>query len=160
MWEYTKNLSAELRTGAVDEVVLSVGEDSDLYCIRLPRLEFTHQDSNHRMDKYALQLLRSISSSPDFQHILSQDCPPLNTCIFVKKNSANFGVDWLSPYDGFPDTWDPANKVIIQFTCRPPSEPRICCGSNLEASPLKESCSEELSWFKSKKVLQGCNVTA
>nr|CAD7588081.1 unnamed protein product [Timema genevievae] len=111
--ETVKNLSAELRTGAVDEVVLSVGEDSDLYCIRLPRLEFTHQDSNHRMDKYALQLLRSISSSPDFQHILSQDCPPLNTCIFVKKNSANFGVDWLSPYDGFPDTWDPANKLKL-----------------------------------------------
>nr|CAD7257301.1 unnamed protein product [Timema shepardi] len=106
-------MSAELRTGVVDEVVLSVGEDSDLYCIRLPRLEFTHQDSNHRMDKYALQLLRSISSSSDFQQILSQDCPPLNTSIFVKKNSANFGVDWLSPYDGFPDTWDPANKLKL-----------------------------------------------
>nr|CAD7201278.1 unnamed protein product [Timema douglasi] len=157
--ETVKNLSAELRAGAVDEVVLNVGEDSDLYCIRLPRLEFTHQDSNHRMDKYALQLLRSISSSSDFQQILSQDCPPLNTSIFVKKNSANFGVDWLSPYDGFPDTWDPANKVIIQFTCRPPGEAQICCGSNLEASSLKESCSEELSWFKSKKVLQGCNRT-
>nr|CAD7568268.1 unnamed protein product [Timema californicum] len=111
--ETVKNLSAELRTGVVDEVVLSVGEDSDLYCIRLPRLEFTHQDSNHRMDKYALQLLRSISSSSDFQQILSQDCPPLNTSIFVKKNSANFGVDWLSPYDGFPDTWDPANKLKL-----------------------------------------------
>nr|CAD7394131.1 unnamed protein product [Timema cristinae] len=111
--ETVKNLSAELRTGAVDEVVLSVGEDLDLYCIRLPRLEFTHQDSNHRMDKYALQLLRSISSSSDFQQILSQDCPPLNTSIFVKKNSANVGVDWLSPYDGFPDTWDPANKLKL-----------------------------------------------
>nr|CAD7426406.1 unnamed protein product [Timema monikensis] len=121
--ETVKNLSAELRTGAVDEVVLSVGEDLDLYCIRLPRLEFTHQDSNHRMDKYALQLLRSISSSSDFQQILSQDCPPLNTSIFVKKNSANVGVDWLSPYDGFPDSWDPANKpsAFGKWAHKPPS---------------------------------------